>query len=42
MTCRYGVAVLCVWVLSVFMATGQVKAKTEELKGFKDLSLIHI
>ena len=36
MTGRYGVAVLCLWVLCVTMVIGQVQAKTEELKGFKD------
>ena len=36
MTGRYGIAVLCLWVLSVTMFIGQVQAKTEELKGFKD------
>ncbi|MGB1469564.1 MAG: invasion associated locus B family protein, partial [Candidatus Puniceispirillaceae bacterium] len=36
MTGRNGIAFLCLWVLSVTMVTGQVHAKTEELKGFKD------
>ena len=37
MTGRYGVAVLCLWVLCVTMVTGQGQAKTEELKGLDDL-----
>lgn len=36
MTGRYGVAVLCLWIVAMVVVTGQVQAKTEELKGFKD------
>lgn len=36
MTGRYSITVLCLWILVVALGTGQVEAKTEELKGFKD------